>query len=246
MNALPRSGRLVSWFNAWTVGAATPDDLAELVLCDDTAHDVLGLSDVPEPLLLAAGRLRRSGADGASLTLPVPGDPVGLAGPTELNLAALEAGEAALFPHAGLALVPEVVGAGVFWQALPCARAVRATDTGEAERTMREALLSTAESLVALDVATWRPEVADALAGLREEQDAPLPPAYSPRASRLAALALRCRGIVELAHANGSAAITTREERERARSLGVLDRASRHALVAACSQTPRRDRVRAR
>jgi len=245
VHPLPRSGRLVSWFNAWTVGEATPDDLPALVVGDDAAHDVLGLTDGPESLLLAAGRLRRGGGS-ATLTLPLPGDLWGLAGPPELNMAALEAGEAALFPHADVALVPEVVGAGVFWHALPCTRAVPVVDPGEAERALREALLRSAERMVALDIATWRPEIADALSSLWEEQDAPLPPAYSQRASRMAALALRCRTIVDLAWRNGSAAVTSHEELGRVEALGELDRACRHALVAACSEVPRRGHVRAR
>lgn len=245
MHALPRSGRLVCWFNAWTVGEATPDDLPGLVLGDDAAHDVVGLADAPEPLLLAAGRLRRGGG-GASLALPVAGDPTGLAGPRELNTAALEAGEAALFPRAGLALVPEVVGAGVFWQALPCSAAGAVAGVREAERGLREALLACAEGLVALDVATWRPEISEALSSLRDEQDAPLPAAYSQHAARLAVLALRCHAIVDLAHRNGSAAVTSREELTRTQALGALERAARQGLVAACSEVPRRGHAHVR
>lgn len=246
VHGLPRSGRLVSWFNAWTVDEATPDDLPALVLSPDTAHDVVGLADAPEPLLLAVGRLRRLGAVYSTLTLPVPGDPAGLAGPPELNMAALDAGEAALFPQAGVALVPEPVGAGVFWQVLPCSRAVPTADAREAERVLREALLLSAERLVTLDVATWRPEISDALSSLREEHHAPLPPAYSRRASRLAALALRCSSIVDLAYENGSAAVTSHEELTRTAALADLERAARHALIAACSEVPRPELARAR
>jgi hypothetical protein len=246
VDALPRSGRLVCWFNAWTVGEATPDDLPELVLGGDAAHDVVGLTDTPQPLLLAAGRLRLGGG-GASLSLPAAGDPVGLTGPPELTMAAMEAGEAALFPYAGVALVPEVVGAGVFWQALACAPAAgAAVGVRAAERGLREALLGCAERLLALDVATWRPEISDALSGIREKRDAPLPRGYSPHASQLAALALRCHTIVDLAHQNGSATVTSREEVARAQALGALDRAARHALVAACSDVPRRGHARVR
>ncbi len=243
MHALPRSGRLVCWFNAWTVGEATPDDLPELVLGEDAAHDVVGLTDAPQPLLLAAGRLRLGGGS-ALLSLPAAGDPVGLPGPPELTTAAMEAGEAALFPHAGVALVPGVVGAGVFWQALPCAPAVASVGVRAAARMLREALLVCAERLMALDVATWRPEISDTLSGLRGEQDPPLPAGYSAHASHLAVLALRCHTIVDLAHRNGSAAVTGREEVARANALGALERAARHALVAACSDAPRRGRAR--
>jgi hypothetical protein len=243
---LPRSARLVSWFNAWLTGSATPDDLPDLVLGGDAAHTVVGLSAEPEGLMTAAARIRRLGAGSASLTLPVPGDLLGLAGPPELNMSAVDAGEAALFPDAGLALVPEAVGAGVFWSCLPCNPVRSLPDVRHAERTLRETLLQVGERLMALDVATWRPELADALSVLRDEHEAPLPSGYPPRATRLAALALRCEAIVDLAHRNGSTALTSHELTSRDGALDDLARASREALVAACSHLPSLDDARSR
>lgn len=243
---LPRAARLVSWFNAWQSGTASPDDLPDLVLVTDTAHTVLGLDEQPHTLLTAAARLRRLGAASASLSLPAPGDLLGLAGPPALNMAAVEAGEVAVFAGAGLALVPQVVGAGVFWQAHPANPARTVPDVREAEQLLRETLLHVADRLTALDVATWRPEIAGALSVLRDEHETPLPAGYPVRAARLAALALRCQGIVELAHTVGSAAVSASELAGRDAALDDLARAARQALVAACSCLPSRDDARAR
>lgn len=234
---LPRSARLVSWFNGWSSGTAAPDDLPDLVMAGDAAHSVLGLGEHPQTLMSAAARLRRLGTRTATLSLPVPGDLLGLAGPTELNMAALDAGEAAIFSGAGVALVPEVVGAGVFWNAHPSNPAGVVPDIRQAERRLRETLLEVAERLTALDVAKWRPEIVGALSVLRDEHETPLPTGHPVHATRLAALALRCQRIVELASANGSAAVTAFELTHREGELSELSRACRQALVAACSCT---------
>jgi hypothetical protein len=236
---LPRSARLVSWYNAWIAGTASPDDVSELVLGTDTAATVHGLGDEPDTLMVAAGRLRRLGASTATLALPVPGDLLGLTGPPALNMAAVDAGEAAVFPGAGLALVPQPVGAGVFWRAHDSNQVAYVPDVRGAERTLRETLIAAAEELTALDVAAWRPEITAALSVLRDEHEAPLAPGYPVRAVRLAALALRCQGIVELAHEVGSAAVSASQLTRRDRTLDELARASRQALVAACSEPPR-------
>jgi hypothetical protein len=243
---LPRAARLVTWFNAWQSGTATPDDLSDLVLVTDTAHTVLGLDEQPHTLLTAAARLRRLGAASASLSLPAPGDLLGLAGPPALNMAAVEAGEVAVFAGAGLALVPHVVGAGVFWQAHASNPARTVPDVREAEQLLRETLLHVADRLTTLDVALWRPEIAAALSTLRDEHETPLPLGYPVRAARLAALALRCQRIVELAHTVGSAAVSTSELAGRDAALDDLARAARQALVAACCCLPSRDDARAR
>ncbi len=246
MHALPRAARLVCFYNAWRAGSLAADDLPDVVVAGDAAHDVLGIDEAPTGLLATVGRLRRLGADAARLALPVPGDPLGLAGPPALNEAAVEAGEAALFPGAGLALVPQAVGAGVFWHVHPCVRHVGCLDERTAERLLRETLLTVSERLSDLDVATWRPEVADALSMLRSEHDVPLPAGYSPRAGRLAALALRCQTIVALAHGSSPGAVGAAEADSRAQALAELSSAARQALVAACSQVPRHGDVPAR
>jgi hypothetical protein len=57
-----------------------------------------------------------------------------------------------------------------------------------------------------------------------------------PRAQRMLATALRCRRIVELALADDGGALTAGEAERRRAALVPLDRASRRAVVAACSR----------
>jgi hypothetical protein len=149
-------------------------------------------------------------------------------------------------PGAGLALVPQPVGAGVFWRAHDSNQVAYVPDVRGAERTLRETLIAAAEELTALDVAAWRPEITAALSVLRDEHEAPLAPGYPVRAVRLAALALRCQGIVELAREVGSAAVSASQLARRDRTLDELARACRQALVAACSEPPRLADARAR
>jgi len=245
VTGLPRSARLVCWFNAWLPGHCSLDDARDAVVGGDAAHEVLGLDDEPLPLVFAFARLRDRGAGAATLSLPVPGDPVGLAGPAELNALAIEAGEAAVVNGAGVALVPAVVGAGVSWRAVAATDVRTVPDLGEADRQLRETLLETSARLADLDVARWRPEAAEGLHALRDIRPAPLAPGQSPEAQRLAALGLRCQAIAELGLDDDGAAVSAYEASERRDALLRLSHSARHALVAACSasggvQTARR------
>ncbi len=235
MDYLPRSARLACWFNAWTAGAVALDEAPAKVVADDAAHEVLGLTAEPLSLLLAFGELRRRGAHLLSVALPVPGHPVGLGGPATFNLDALDAGEAVVAWGAGVGLVPEAVGRGVFWTAQPAEppRALVAPD--DAERSLREALLRVGQRLVELDVARWRPEVAGALETVRSAADVPLPPGHSGRAARITALARRCLVIAELALDDDGGSVSSTQSRARRDALVELDSAARHALASACS-----------
>ncbi|MGH3359969.1 MAG: hypothetical protein ACRDO7_14300, partial [Nocardioidaceae bacterium] len=181
------------------------------VLGDDAAHDVIGLGESPLSLSGAWLELRRRGASGASVALPAPGDPVGLAGPPGFNELALDAGEAVVARGVDVGFVPSVVGRGVFWNAHAATAAVAADSLAEAERGLREQLIETGRELAALDVARWRPEVAEALAGLREVRAGVLPSGFDERSQRVAALAERCLRIGDLALADDGAAVTAAE-----------------------------------
>lgn len=208
------------------MASVAPDDVLDAVTGQDAAHTVRGVGDGSTlPLLLAASALRRAGASAATLAMPAAGDPVGIGGPRDFTEAAVDAGEAALFPGARLGLVPSVVGGGVSWQAYPAGAGATVPDVAGAERELREALLAASQQVHEIESPRGRAETTAALCALRIPRTALLPQSYSARAERLAALALRCTTIVELAPGRQPALVH-------------LERAARHALVAAASETP--------
>jgi len=235
--ALPLSARFVLWFSAWCRGCASLDETRDAVVGADAAHDLTGLPGEADavPLILALGRLRGLGADGAGLALPVPGDPLGLAGPVDFNAAVMEVGQGVVLTGVDLGLVPVRAGAGVVWVAHAAAPHRQAPDPSEAKGALQRALLETTDLLADLDVARWRPEVADELMALRRQTDLDVPPAMSTRSTTLAALASRCRRIVELALEDDGGALTATESERRRAALSPLDHAARRALVAACA-----------
>ncbi|GAA1923333.1 hypothetical protein [Nocardioides marmoribigeumensis] len=220
------------WCDAWLHGAVSLDDAADHVASGDAVH-LVDTGSGPEPLIIGLGRLRALGAVSAGAALPVPGDPVGLAGPAGFNQAALEAEEAVLLEGAGLGLVPERVGSSVTWRALPATTRRQTIDPGDADRELRAALPRAADRLAALDVARWRPEVADALLNLRREQHLDLPPHVAARAARMLVLGLRCLDIVALASQDDGGSVTAAEAGQRRAALDDLASAARRAVVAA-------------
>lgn len=234
---LPAAVRLAWWGTAWLRGHVVADHLIDAVTDTDAVH-LLGPAGAAEPLVTGLGRLRAAGADALGAALPAEGDPVGLGGPRAFNAAALEAGEAVVvvdaagFPQSGL--VPERVGAAVTWTEQPAERR-QLPDVGEADRGLRAALPEAADLLAALDVARWRPEVADRLMDLRHRPRLAPPPGVPPRCADLAARGLQALEIVELALEDDGGAITAAEVEQRRAALVPLGRAGRRALVAAAS-----------
>jgi hypothetical protein len=240
--ALPRSAELAVWFTAWVAGQVSLDDARDAIVEGEAAHDVVGLPGEtdPVPMIMALGRMRAAGATAAGLALPAPGDPLGLAGPPAFNAEALEAGEAVVLDGTDAGLVPHVAGAGVVWSFQAACSRRQAPGLAEADTGLRQAVLGAAETLADLDVARWRPEVADELITLRRTVDLPFPPHWDSRAVRLASLAVRCRAIVDLALDDEGGAITAVEADARRAALAPLDHAARRGLVAACSPMPGR------
>ncbi|MFF1816433.1 hypothetical protein ACFVWG_04010 [Kribbella sp. NPDC058245] len=233
------SVRFTVWTNAMLSGACDPDTAAHKILGEDVGHHVAGLPGHPEPATLpvALNLLRAAGAKQAHLALPVPGDPIGLAGPPAFNEVALESGEAVVFTGPELGLVPAYVGPAVQWTALPATSPLPA-DFGEADRALRLALIDAADSLAAMDVARWKPEVADALIDIRRigtGRDDDLAPGYPSRAVKSAATARRLLAIADAALEDDGSAITTTDADARRRTLQSLATAARRALVAACA-----------
>ena len=234
--ALPDSARLAWWLTAWLNGTASPDDLVSAVLDGDAAHHVAGVPghDDLVPLVLALAAVRTSGATAAGLALPVEGDPVGLGGPPVFNHEAIEAGEGVVLVHGDAGLVPRRAGAGVVWQWLPASRR-QVPDLGEADRQLRTALVAAANGLAALDVARWRPEVADELSNLQHRPRIAAPPGTPELCADLAARGSQALAIVELALIDDGGAVTAAEADLRRTTLAGLGAAARRALVAACS-----------
>nr|WP_216653814.1 hypothetical protein [Nocardioides sp. zg-DK7169] len=237
---LPASARLAWWGTAWLRGHVVTDLVVDAVLGEDVTHAVAGLHALglggPEgtdTLVGGLARLRAEGAQTIGAAYPAEGDPVGLGGPADFNAAALEAGEAVV-TDVGVGLVPVAVGPATTWVAHP-ARRRQLPDVGEADRALRRELLETASSLAELDVARWRPEVADLLMNLRHRAPLTAPPGVPQRCVDLAERAIQALGIVDAALEDDGAAITAHEARARREALVGLERAGRRALVAACS-----------
>jgi hypothetical protein len=235
---LPASVRLAWWGTAWLRGHVVADHLMDAVLDQDATHLVAFPESEAEPLVTGLGRLRSAGVDALGAAVPAEGDPVGLGGPAAFNAAALEAGEAVVAVDAAgfgvHGLVPDRVGAAVTWQVLPAERR-QLPDVGEADRALRAALPEAADALAALDVARWRPEVADRLIDLRHRPRLVAPPGVPRRCAELAARGLQALEIVELALEDVGGALTAHEAEARRAALLPLGRAGRRALVAAAS-----------
>lgn len=236
---MPRAARFVTWTNAWLAGATSLDEADEGIRADDVAHHVIGLpgQEEPTPALLSLGTLRNLGTRALTLALPAPGDPLGLAGPREFTESALEAGEAVVCEGAGLGLVPHVVGAGVQWRVYR-AHPAAPLSFSEASADLASTLQEVIDQLTGLDVARWRPGVAEVLVDLRQLGRAAhdgLPPGYSPRAEQLAARARRCLLVCELALVDDGGTTTAYEADARRQALRNLEAAARRALVAACA-----------
>jgi hypothetical protein len=256
MDGVLRSGRFVAWGNAVLAGLVSPDTAAERIAGAD-CHRVLGLAGQDEDTLtVTLARLRGTGATGLRLVLPVPGDLLGLPGPHEFNLDALDAGEAVLIDgrFAGAeawGLVPELFdedpdlcpGTAVHWQARTIHAAPMDLPTlGEAERELAETMRAATDALDALDVARWRPEAADRISEIRYGANGDgLAPGYPARAHRVLALAQRVAAIAELAADDDGAAYNLHGMSGRDAELRMLARAARRAQLAAYNSAADQD-----
>lgn len=237
MADLGDAARFALWFSAWRRGDVSLDEARDAVVDEDAAHDVVGLAPEPLPLILAFGALAGRGATAAGLALPVPGDLLGLAGPPDFNAEAVEQQEAVVLEGLELGLLPYRAGQGVQWRAHLATSLRQVPDLHEADGQLRHAVLTAADSLARLDVARWRPEVADALLNIRRARRLHVPAGLPDRVDRMLDLAGRCREIVAVALEDDGGALTASEADRRRRALEPLDHAARRALVAACSAT---------
>jgi hypothetical protein len=260
---------MVVWTSAWLHGAAAADDVLdaleswaeshEVTTVDQDSADLLGLPAPGEPvvspaLLLAA--LRRIGATGGELVLPVAGDLRGLRGNAPFAAAALHAGEAAVLtanaegsdrPPLGidLGLVPELVAEGVLrWTVfvVPAdAPGGDPTPLGEAEHELAGAMRAAATALVELDVARHRPGVRAEISALVEGQPrTPWPPGMPNKALRVLQRAGEVAAILQVATSDEQGgAVSASAIRRRAEALRPLDHAVRQARRAAVAEAVR-------
>jgi len=247
-----RSGVLAAWTSAWLAGEAAYDDVVGRVTGDDEPHRVAGLpgSDGEVPLGWVLPVLRERSPDGVRAVLPAAGDPRGLPGPGPLGTAALTAGEAVV--GRGLGLVPRITEHGsaldrtscVLWQVYEVAEpAPDPLTVAEAEHELTAATRDAASALAVLDVASWRPEVADGLARMRRGVTPDLPPGHDARAVRLLASADRLAAVLDLARADApGGAVNGAEARARDQALRPLATAVRRARQAAYNAVPSRHR----
>ena len=232
---MPHSARVALHATAWLHGQAGSDDLLAEFGDPDLALAFAEVTDRGDRPLTAPDvllRLRRDGARGAGLALPVAGDPVGLGGPPEFNADAMHAGEAVVV--GGIGLVPHIHGESLVWRLHP-AQSRQVPDVGEADRALRGELLSATRELARREVASWHPELADELQELRRAGHIETPPGTPPSCAVLAADAVRALALVHLAQRGDGAAGAPALIEERRVVLSGLAGAARRGLVAACS-----------
>ncbi|GIG20961.1 hypothetical protein Cch01nite_16850 [Cellulomonas chitinilytica] len=244
---LPRSVLLALWLSVPDTDRAA---LLRAVQADDEPHTVDGgEDDEPGPLtrlLDACGDLPRD----VAAAVPATGDPAAV--PAAVSRAALDAGECVLVrtPAVCLAAIPAVERFGSSYEPghLVTWRLHEVDDwrtgvlgtTGslaDAERELRQGLIDATEALVRLDVARWRLEAAEQIAGLRDAQVPGwrLPEGLDGRRVRVLASAARLRDIVALAARDDGGAVNLWQADQRSTALREVDRVARRAMGAAAT-----------
>ena len=243
------------WSSAWLSGFAAADDVLDALQDWAELHEVVAADagtastlDIPargtEPGhptgLLAA--LRRAGAGGGRLVLPVPGDVRGLGTSGEFAAEALHTGEAVV--HGALGVVPEAVAEGVLrWTVfdLPAPPVPNVVPLADAEHELTGAMRVTAGLLTELGVAKHRTgvrdELRDRLAALPKVR---WPQGMPPRALRVLQRATEVSAILDLAGEDDpGGALSASAAVKRAQALRPLFDAARIAQCAAIDEAVR-------
>ncbi len=237
MPTVPSCARVACWLNAWLARRKSADDVIGGLLNGQASVTFVEPTE-RQPLspAMVLGALSRLDVRRVSAGLPTPGDLLGLGGPATFNADAVEAGEAVLWLGAAIGFVPISVGRSTTWRGSPATPPTYLPDVATADRDLRQVLTDAAQTLAELDVASWNPEVADALLNLRAPgpDDGGLPFASS-LAARTAMTGLRCGQIADLALSGDGGALSSRQAEQRRHTLVALRRSARAAVVAACS-----------
>ncbi|MEN0129495.1 MAG: hypothetical protein AAGC49_08640 [Brevundimonas sp.] len=244
---LPRSVLLALWLGAGQgVGPARAVRL-HAVQGDDEPHDVVEGDGAPTRLEDAIDEWTLGPVEVTALVL-APGDAG--AAPAAVSAAAIEAGECLLIRTTtrSVAAVPHVEQFGsalepghlVTWRVtdVPDWRVAAHGRNGsiqDADRDLRQGLITVTEALMRLDVARWQPDDADLVAALRDGALPTwrLPDALDGRRARVLASAARLRAIVALATRDDGGAVSLWQADQRSAALRDVDRMSRRAMAAA-------------
>jgi hypothetical protein len=235
--SLPDSARISCWLNAWLTDRESTDEVITGLNGDRRLAEFVGPQELERlsPALFLR-ELRRHGVRRVSAALPIPGDPLGLGGPTSFNADALDAGEALIMHGPDLGLVPSPAGEVTRWQVSTAQPPAYLASVSEADHALKQATAKAADRLAELDVASWSPDVVDILLNLRQSPPLNQPASFAnPAAARLMHDALRAARIVALAGRDDGGAVSVSEVSRRAAALQPLERASRVAVVAAAS-----------
>jgi len=244
--SLPRSVVAALWVGSADDGESWLTDAVAAVTGTDEPHRTD--DDAPLALLLSRLAEHRRPRAATFAALPVPHEPVGLAGAA--GVAAMDAGECVVVDGGvlgqALVAVPDVVafgsalepGAMVRWQLHSTQVSAVPVNLGEARRMLAEALVVAVDTLEAMDVARWRPDAAEEIAELAsavvpEQVARTLPPDLDPRRSDLLVRGARLEAIAELAMADDGAAVTMWAADQRHAALRHVATAARHAMSAA-------------
>ena len=231
-SVLPLSVRLAWWGTAWLRGHVVSDQMVDGVVGDDAVH-LVGGADGGR----AAGRSVSDGSGaparpGSGWPCPSPVTRWGWAVRARSTPPRSRPARPWCRPARTWAWCrPASAGVG---DVVAAAARRQVPDVGEADRALGAALLETADELARLDVARWRPEVADELIDLRHPHPVEAPPGIPSRCLELAGRGFQAVAIVELALVDDGGAISAAETGASVRA-GSLERAARRALVAACS-----------
>ncbi len=265
---MPRaSATLTVWASAWLHGSAAPDDVIDALHAWAELHEVVAadagaarlLDQETTSVVGLLGSLRRAGAEGGRLLLPVPGDVRGLPPEGTLTRAALSAGEVALLGDGGtgpastlrpreqvpvLAVVPAPVAEGVLrWTVFAPVSAppVEEPLLSEAEHGLRGAVRQAATALVDLDVARHRPGVRAEIAETLGRRVRPPWPQGSPgRALRVLEQADEVEAILRAAEGDEpGAALSASAATARSSALRPLFTAVREARRSAVGEAVR-------
>jgi hypothetical protein len=244
---IPVSALLAVWVNAWCAGKASGDDLVDAMTFANAQRIASGDAEDaddagPESLIVGLTRLGcHPGAPNPPqlrVVLPTTGDPRGLPGPKELNIAAIDVGEIVISDDLQIALLPHSIGVSSVWAVAPIERnrAAAAVRPEQAPSAVRAALHEAMLGLQSLDITSSASQIRSEIAELtRTLNRTPLPMSLSGPDRHTIHSAATIIGICAFALADNPTQVTAELEARRRALISELSATARHALAATCS-----------